>query len=310
MEFLRYLESIRTPLGEKIFYYLTYFGEEMMILGLVGIIFWCVDKKLAYRMTFSYLLTAFTINLIKISCRVERPWIRDPEFTAVERAKASATGYSFPSGHTQGAISMYGTLAYKTRRIWLKIIFFVLIGLVMLSRMYLGVHTPEDVLASCAISAVIVILLNIAADKIELTSKRRLMVVCGIVVLAVIYITYSGILMLSGKIQYSNVSDGCKGIGAGLALALGWYIEPKYIDFDTKCKNIWMQILKAVIGAGGVFLIRAGIKAIFDANIFIDMLRYFLMMSWAFIAMPLIIKEFFQIKPGVTPEKSSGEQTR
>ncbi len=302
MEFLRYLESIRTPLGENIFYYLTNFGEEIIIMGLVGIIFWCVDKKIAYRMTFAYLLTVFAINMIKITCRIERPWIRDPEFTAVERAKKSATGYSFPSGHTQGAFSIYGTLAYRIRRLWAQIILFVLIGLVMFSRLYLGVHTPEDVLVSCVISAVIVIGINIFADKTEFTSKRRLMVILGIVVLAIIYITYSVFLMNSGRILYSNVSDGSKGIGAGLAFALGWYIEPEYIDFNTKCKNIWMQILKAIIGAGGVFLIRSGIKALFEANMVIDMIRYFLMISWVFLAMPLIIKRFFEVRPEIKHE--------
>lgn len=297
MDFLRVLEEIRTPLGENILYYLTFLGDETIILGIVGVVFWCFDKKMAYRITFSYLISMFVINMIKITCRVERPWIRDPEFTAVERAKKSATGYSFPSGHTQGAVSSFGTLAYKTRKAALRIVCFVLIAVVMFSRMYLGVHTPEDVITGCIITAVIVIGLNIFADKIEFTQGKRLAVVCVMVLIAAVYIIYSVILMNSGKIDYANVSDGCKGLSAGLAFVLSWYIEPKYINFDTKCKNIPMQILKIVIGIAGTMLIRSGIKALFDANIFVDMIRYFLMVSWAMLVMPLIIKKFFQIKP-------------
>lgn len=296
MDFLRFLESIRTPLGEKIFYYLTYFGEELTILALIGIAFWCVDKKLAYRMAFSYLLTAVVINTVKISCRIERPWVRDPDFTAVERAKASATGYSFPSGHTQGAVSMYGTFAHRTKKLLIKLIFILLIAIVMFTRMYLGVHTPADVLVSCVISSVIVIVLNIFADKTEFTQKGRLMIVCAIILLGILYLGYSLILMNTGKIDYANVSDGCKGVGAGFAFVLSWYIEPKYINFDTKCRNIWLQILKVIIGAAGIMLIRTGIKALFEANMIIDMIRYFLMLSWAMLAMPLIIKRFFQEK--------------
>ena len=248
-------------------------------------------------MTFSYLISMFVINMIKIFCRVERPWIRDPEFTAVERAKKSATGYSFPSGHTQGAVSSFGTVAYKTRKAALRIVCIVLIGIVMFSRMYLGVHTPEDVIVGCIITAVIVIGLNIFADKVELTSARKLAIVFVMVGLAAVYIISSLILMNSGKIDYANVSDGCKGIGAGLAFVLSWYIEPKYIDFDTKCKNTGLQLLKIVIGIAGTMLIRSGIKALFEANFIVDMIRYFLMLSWAMLAMPLIIKKFFQIKP-------------
>ena len=122
------------------------------------------------------------------------------------------------------------------------------------------------------------------------------MIVCAIILLGILYLGYSLILMNTGKIDYANVSDGCKGVGAGFAFVLSWYIEPKYINFDTKCRNIWLQILKVIIGAAGIMLIRTGIKALFEANMIIDMIRYFLMLSWAMLAMPLIIKRFFQEK--------------
>lgn len=293
MEFLKLLESIRTPFGETLFYILTYFGEEMTFLAVLCILYWCVDKKLAYRITFAFMTSAVAVNTLKISFRVERPWVRDPSFTAVERAKSSATGYSFPSGHTQNSVALYGTMAYTARKIWLKVLLCVIIGAVMFSRMYLGVHTPADVLVSFAVSTVIVFVLNLAADRLELNPKRRLIISCILIAIAIIYTTYSLILLNTGALTYENAADGFKGIGAGFAFAICWYIEAVHIKFDTKCDKIWMHLIKIVIGVAGVMLIRTGIKTLFGSNPIADLCRYFLMMCWAMLAMPLIIKKFF-----------------
>ena len=293
MEFLKILEGIRTSFLDNLFYILTYGGEELMLLGFVGILFWCVDKKTAYRIVFSYLPSILIINTLKITFKVERPWVRDPSLTIVEKARASATGYSFPSGHTQCAVSLWGTLAVKARQIWKKILCFAIIAVVMFSRMYLGVHTPADVLTSFVISVVVVIFVNMLIDRIEITKKHRLIIMIFLITLGVFYVIYTLILLKYGHVSYSDAADGCKGAAAGIAFAASWYAESVYIRFDPKCKNIWLQILKVAMGLGGVMIIRSGIKALFDSNILIDMIRYFLMMSWAMLAMPLLIRRFF-----------------
>ena len=299
MEFLRMLEGIRTPLGETVFMILTYGGEELMLFGLILVSYWCVDKKLGYRMVFSYLPSALAINVLKLTCRVERPWVRDPSFTAVEKAKASATGYSFPSGHTQNATALFSTLAYVSKKTWQKLLFFLIIPLVMLSRMYLGVHTPADVLTSFAISIVIVIGMNLLADRLTLTHKRRLIIMCVMLVIAMATCIYTYVLYSSGVIAYKDASDSFKGCGAGMAVVICWVIETRYINFDTKCRNIWMQLLKLLIGVAVALLIKEGIKhgfnALFGQTFFTDVFRYFLLMTWAMIGMPLLIKKFFQV---------------
>ena len=95
-------------------------------------------------------------QFLKILCRVPRPWVKDPNFTIVESAREAASGYSFPSGHTQVAVGLYGGVARVTGKTWLRIAMIVLALLVGLSRMYLGVHTPADVLVSVGIAAVLI----------------------------------------------------------------------------------------------------------------------------------------------------------
>jgi len=303
MDFLRFLESIRTPLGEKIFYVITYGGEEITLLGLICVLYWCIDRKLGYRMTYAYLSSALAINTLKLICRVPRPWVRDTQIHPVKLAMPSADGYSFPSGHTQNATALFGTLFHITRKRALKILFALIIPAVMFSRLYLCVHTPTDVLVSFCVSLCIITGLNLIADKVELTKGRKIFILCILLLLALATLIYTYVLYSSGTIEYIDASASFKGCGAGFGFAIGWYIESTYIQFETKCKNIGMQILKLAIGAGVALLLKSGIKhvaaSLFGQHFLTDVIRYFVVMIWAFIIMPLIIKKFFQEKPSM-----------
>ena len=179
----------------------------------------------------------------------------------------------------------------------IRVILLILIAGVMFSRMFLGVHTPADVLVSFAVSGVVVIGINMLADRIRFTRKKRLVTACLVIAAGIAYLVFTIIVINSGYAPYGNAVDGCKGAGAGIAFAIGWYVESTYIDFDPKCRHIWQHIPKAVIGAGGILLIRSGIKAAFGTSLAVDTLRYFLIMIWAMIVMPVIIKRFFNKKP-------------
>ena len=143
MEFLYFLESIRNPVLDVFFSVVTEFGGEAIFIGLAIVLFWCLDKKAGYYMLTVGFAGMIVSQFLKIFCRVPRPWVKDPNFTIVESAREAATGYSFPSGHTQSAFTVLGTPARWWKNTTLRIVCIVMIVLVGLSRMYLGVHTPR-----------------------------------------------------------------------------------------------------------------------------------------------------------------------
>ena len=151
------LESIRTPALDKIMSVITLLGGELFFMVIAVTVFWCVSKREGYYLMIVGFFGTVINQFLKILCCVPRPWIKDPDFTIVESARAEATGYSFPSGHTQNAVATYGGIARYIRRGWLRVVLVVLTVLIAFSRMYLGVHTPLDVGVSFLIAAVLVV---------------------------------------------------------------------------------------------------------------------------------------------------------
>ena len=111
MHFLRLLEGIRLPALDVFFGAVTYLGDELAFMVLAFALFWCVDKRTGYYAFVAGLFGTIGNQFLKIVCRIPRPWVLDPDFTIVESARAAATGYSFPSGHTQNAVSTFGAAA-------------------------------------------------------------------------------------------------------------------------------------------------------------------------------------------------------
>ena len=118
MDILYALEKIRTPFWNGVMSAVTQLGGEVIFIVAAVVVFWCVSKwEGYYLMTIAFCGTVLN-QFLKLICRVPRPWVRDPNFTIVESARAEATGYSFPSGHTQNAIGLFGGMARWGGRHW------------------------------------------------------------------------------------------------------------------------------------------------------------------------------------------------
>ena len=94
MNILYWFESIRTPILDSFFSAVTFLGHELIPIALICILYWCADKRLAYKIGFSFFLSGLLTQCLKITFRVERPWIKDPDFKPVGNAVDEATSYS------------------------------------------------------------------------------------------------------------------------------------------------------------------------------------------------------------------------
>lgn len=290
MNFLFYLESIRTPFLTNLFRFLTFFGEEAFILVFLCSIYWCYNKKLAYRLCFSYFLSGLCIQILKITFRIPRPWIKSPEFHPVKEATKTATGYSFPSGHTQSATASYTTLAFFYKKTTIIIGAVFLIAGVALSRMYLGVHTPQDVLCSFFITFLLTLAVNSIFDRINLTKQKSLYIAIGLFFISIITIFYSILLIRQGTVPIEQGADCYKAGGAGIGFAIGWFIESNYINFNEKPSSIKTGSFRLFLGALVAILIKVGWKNLFGQSIPSDILRYGVLVLWLTTLYPAIIK--------------------
>lgn len=159
MEFLRFLEGIRTPFMDTLMSLITQLGDELFFMVIAITMFWCIDKRRGYYLLSVGFLGTVLNQFLKLVFRVPRPWVLDPNFTIVESAREAATGYSFPSGHTQNAVGTFGGVARSAKKRWVQIICVIILLLVSFSRMYLGVHTPKDVGVSFVIAVILLLAL-------------------------------------------------------------------------------------------------------------------------------------------------------
>ena len=171
MAFLYFLEDLRNPVLDFLFSIITLFGEETVFMAVGMIVFWCVSKQKGYFLLSVGFVGTVINQFLKILFRIPRPWVKDPNFTIVESAREAASGYSFPSGHTQTSVGLFGALALKFKNRAIRIISIALCVLVPLSRMYLGVHTPADVGVSIAIALLLIFLLAPIFDAAEKSPK-------------------------------------------------------------------------------------------------------------------------------------------
>ena len=225
--------------------------------------------------------------------RIPRPWVLDPNFTIVESAREAATGYSFPSGHTQCAAGLWGGIARSAKKRAVQIGGTVLVLLVALSRMYLGVHTPLDVLVSLGIALVVIFGLYYVVYQ-GFDKPKRIYIACAALLLAAIAnLLFVTLYPFPADVDAVNLANGQKTAWQMLALAIGlciiYPLDRHYIKFETKAVW-WAQIIKLAIGVGLVLAVRMGLKAPLNALFGVNVgagVRYFLIVVVAGILWPL-----------------------
>lgn len=288
MDFLYLLESIRTPVVSAFLSAITFLGDETLFMALAITVFWCVSKRQGYYVFAVGLGGTVANQWLKLIFRIPRPWVVDPNFTIVESARAGATGYSFPSGHSQSAVGTFGCIAMANRKTWLRVLCAVIIVLVPFSRMYLGVHTPQDVLVGTGCAAVLVLGLWPAFRDGDRFRKAGTYVLLGLLALSVCYAVWVNVTAFPADVDAENLAHGVKNgwtlLGCSLGLLLTHWYDKKYLRFDERAPFLG-QVCKLALGLALLLGIRAGLKpalsAITGGAAWADAVRYFVMVLFA-----------------------------
>ena len=291
MSFLWFLSDLRSPALDFLFQKITTLGQEIFVMAVICWLYWCVEKKLAYILGFSYFTSGLLVQALKISFRVPRPWDLDPSFKAVESAIPAATGYSFPSGHTQSITALMGTLALGARKKWQAVLCVLIIFLVGFSRMYLGVHTPLDVSVGFLLSVISVLFCWYLFNKKQFIWDRPLTLSVILGIASILVCVYSLILYSSDMIDISYSRDCLKAAGAGCAFAIGFYVENTRIRFET-AGDLKTRILRFLIGAVVAVLLLKGLKPLIGTSLAASFIRYFLAVLWVLMVYPLLFVRF------------------
>ena len=243
---------------------MTYFGELNTIIIIMAIVYWAVSKEYGTFFLMGWSGNRLVNGFLKVTFCAYRPWIRDPRIIPYGNSMTTATGYSFPSGHTMNAATVYGGGCLKKGLPkYLRIVLGILVALIAFSRIYLGVHTPQDILVGAGAGILVMFLTIYLMNWIKDHPEKQWLVLCIGIILAVIVALYAGLktypvdydtegnVLVDGK---KMMNDTFKGVGYCIAFLIGWVLECRFVKFSTDIPIV-QRIARIVIGILGYYII-------------------------------------------------------
>ena len=261
IEILLWLQGLREAAGptvEAIANFITELPLSALTYAIPLLLFWCFNKRAGRYLIIAFGASTGLLNTIKVFACVPRPWIVDSRVEPSEAALEGATGYSFPSGHSQITCSVYGGAGWYYRAYrWPLIVGVVLTLLVAFTRCFLGVHTPQDVIVGVLVGVVSLWFaswLLKAFEEGRFDTRVVLGIVLAFVAIMVVVTAVKPYPEVEGVDNAKIVLDAYKALGLTAGAALGLFLEGRYVDFSNDC-SVRDKVIRVVISLVLVVLI-------------------------------------------------------
>lgn len=267
-----------SPGLDFVFKGLTFLGNQEFYLAFLPLIYWCIDRHTGARLFIVLLFSAYLNAVAKVVLNQPRPFNYDPRVKPL----VHAVGGGLPSGHTQTAVTIWGYLACRIRKTLFWIITgFLLVG-IPLSRIYLGVHFPTDVMGGYILGGLILILFLVPGPRIErwLQRKSFMQQFCISLALPIFLI----IINLTGDPYVLSIASALMGAGAGFVL------ERRLVRFTVN-GPLGKRIARYLLGVAIMFGLWIGLRSAFsgvEPVALFRFLRYFLVGLWGSLGAPWV----------------------
>ena len=302
IEYLLLLQNFREVTGgflNKFMAYITTYGEELLPMMITAAILWCVSKKQGMYTLMTWGSGRLVNGFLKVTACAYRPWIRDERVIPVDGAKTAATGYSFPSGHTTNATSVFGSVAMNKKvGKTLRILMIVMIVLVAFSRNYLGVHTPQDVVVGLLSTVALLFFMRWLLDVVDKKQNLDIIILVVGIVLNILVIIYAatksypmdydatGALIVDPETMALDTYKGC---GFSVAVLISWFVDRRWLHFEPVGTPL-EKVTYYTAGILGFFAIVYIIIPVLPSNILGAFLDRFLRLIYVMLVVPFIIK--------------------
>ena len=261
IQYLLWLQNFRNSINDAwtpFMEWVSMFAVTYMIL-LPVFLYWYWDKRKGLLALVAYYFCMFFTPIIKLTVCAYRPWIRDSRILPAGDSISTATGYSFPSGHTStaGPLALGSALVlWKDKRLrWLSVLLVVAVFVVGFSRNYLGVHTPQDVFVGIFESVLGVIFAWKLFAYLDAHPEKENAFLLGGFLLCwagIAYITFKHYPMdynAEGKLivdPQKMMIDGYGDIGKVMGFIAARFVEKRWINFKPLRQSVKSFVICAV----------------------------------------------------------------
>ncbi|MFD1673644.1 phosphatase PAP2 family protein [Alicyclobacillus fodiniaquatilis] len=244
-ELIIWIQSFHNPWLDKIAILLSYLGTESCYMLVLPILFLAINRRYGLRLAYVFMTSMFFNAWLKAGLHIARP-MGVPGIRSVYTS--SATGLSMPSGHAQGTITFFVALSRWLKKPWVLWLGTLLVVGISLSRIYLGLHWPVDVLIGWLLGLVF----GVAGWNVGRWWSYRSVPFHFALVFAVLF---------PAILFYMNHDPtGAEYATFLFASGSGALFEMRFVksSFD---KGWWKRVCAAVIGIGGVLGLQYVLKA-------------------------------------------------
>ena len=267
-----------SPTFDLPFKVFTLMGEEVFFTLLVFSVYWCIDQRTGVRLAILFLLSGYINTLAKVLADQPRPF----EYNSQVRKLFEADGGGLPSGHTQNTVVIWGELAFRFRMLWLWLIALFLTLLVPISRVYLGLHFPTDLVGGYLLGFSLLLLYRWLEPGVAVWLKTK-----GLTWQLSISLALPALMIL---LFPSNEKNGLIAGATLMGMGAGFVLEQHLVKFQSGGIP-WKKVVRFLLGTAVAFMLWQGLRSAFfglQPESLYRFLRYGLVGLWGALGAPWI----------------------